>query len=161
MIANWRAYLAMALALTICVLAFLVNRYHSNAEQYKREREEARQQVRIANATINTMRQQQVKVAAIDAKYTQELRNAQETINHLRSDVDSGAKRLSIRTGKCVPKTSSTGSVGDAGTAELSTDARQDYYHLREQLATSDKQIRYLQDYIKVVLNGEEIKADR
>lgn len=160
MIANWRAYLAMALALTICVLAFLVNRYHDNAVQYKAEREQARNEARLANATINTMQQQQVKAAEIDAKYTKELRDAKETVNKLRTDVDNGSKRLSIRTAACVSKAATSGSVGDAGTAELSGDARQDYYRLREQLATSDKQIRYLQDYIKGVLNGEETKTD-
>lgn len=160
MIANWRAYLAMALALTICVLAFLVNRYHDNAMQYKAEREQARNEARLANATINTMQQQQVKAAEIDAKYTKELRDAKETVNKLRADVANGTKRLSIRTATCVSKAATAGSMGNAGTAELSGDARQDYYRLREELATSDKQIRYLQDYIRSVVNGEETKAD-
>lgn len=108
-----------------------------------------------SQATVEKMQSQQKTVAELDAKYTKDLADAQNTIDRLRDDVTAGTKRLSVRA-KCLPQASATGSVGDAGAAELSSDSRQDYYRLREQLASNDKQIRYLQDYIKSVLNAGE-----
>lgn len=138
------ALAALVLAL-VGSLAWTTMHYRDNAISYKNQRDSY-------GNTINTMTKQQVSVAALDAKYTQELRNAQDTIDQLRADVDAGTKRLSVRA-KCVPKSSGTGSVGDAGTATLDRDAQQDYYRLREQMILADKQIRYLQDYIRDELN--------
>lgn len=138
------ALAALVLAL-VSSLAWATMHYRDNAISYKNQRDSY-------GNTINTMTKQQVSVAALDAKYTQELRNAQDTIDQLRADVDAGTKRLSVRA-KCVPKSSGTGSVGDAGTATLDRDAQQDYYRLREQMILADKQIRYLQDYIRDELN--------
>lgn len=138
------ALAALVLAL-VGSLAWTTMHYRDNAISYKKQRD-------YYGNTINTMTKQQVSVAALDAKYTQELRNAQDTIDQLRVDVDDGTKRLSVRA-KCVSKATGAGSVGDAGTATLDRDAQQDYYRLREQMILADKQIRYLQDYIREELN--------
>lgn len=138
------ALAALVLAL-ISSLAWTTMHYRDNAISYKKQRDDY-------SGTINTMQKQQVSVAALDAKYTQELRNAQDTIDQLRADVDAGTKRLSVRA-KCVSKATGTGSMGDAGTAELDAAARQDYYRLREMISQQDKQVRYLQDYIRDELN--------
>lgn len=140
------ALAALVLAL-IGSLAWTTMHYRDNAIGYKQQRD-------TYGNLIDTMQKQQVSVATLDAKYTQELRNAQDTIDQLRADIDAGSKRLSIRA-KCVSKTTGTGSVGDAGTAELDATARKDYYHLREQMILADKQIRYLQDYIRSMVNGD------
>lgn len=139
------ALAALVLAL-VGSLAWTTMHYRDNAISYKKQRDDY-------SGTIDTMQKQQVSVAALDAKYTQELRNAQDTIDQLRVDVDDGTKRLSVRA-KCVSKATGTSSVGDAGTAELDAAARQDYYRLREQMILADKQIRYLQDYIGSITNG-------
>lgn len=141
------ALAALILAL-VGSLAWTTMHYRDNAIIYKKQRDDY-------GNTIDTMTKQQVSVAALDAKYTQELRNAQDTIDQLRDAVDAGTKRLSVRA-KCVPKATSTGSMGDAGTAELDAAARQDYYRLREQMILADKQIRYLQDYIGKIINAGE-----
>lgn len=138
------ALAALVLAL-IGSLAWTTMHYRDNAIGYKKQRDDY-------GSTIDTMQKQQASVAALDAKYTQELRNAQDTIDQLSDAVDAGTKRLSVRA-KCVPKTTGTSSVGDAGTAELDAAARQDYYRLREQMILADKQIHYLQDYIRDELN--------
>lgn len=138
------ALAALVLAL-IGSLAWTTMHYRDNAIGYKQQRD-------TYGNLIDTMQKQQVSVAVLDAKYTQELRNAQDTIDQLSADIDAGTKRLSIRA-KCVSKTTGTGSVGDAGTAELDAAARQDYYRLREQVILADKQIRYLQDYIRSITN--------
>lgn len=139
------ALAALVLAL-VGSLAWATMHYRDNAISYKNQRDSY-------GNTIDTMTKQQVSVAALDAKYTQELRNAQNTIDQLRADVDAGTKRLSVRA-KCVSKATGTGSVGDAGTAELDAAARQDYYRLREMISQQDKQVRYLQDYIGSINNG-------
>lgn len=138
------ALAALVLAL-VGSLAWTTMHYRDNAISYKKQSDDY-------SGTINTMQKQQVSVAALDAKYTQELRNAQDTIDQLSDAVDAGTKRLSVRA-KCVPQTTGTSSVGDAGTAELDAAARQDYYRLREQMILADKQIRYLQDYIMDINN--------
>lgn len=141
------ALAALVLAI-IGSLAWTTMHYRDNAISYKKQRDDY-------GSTIDTMQKQQVSVAALDVKYTQELRNAQDTIDQLRADVDTGTKRLSVRA-KCLPTAAGTGSMGDAGTAELDAAARQDYYRLREQMILADKQIHYLQDYIRKILNGKE-----
>ena len=138
------ALAALVLAL-IGSLAWTTMHYRDNAIGYKNQRDSY-------GNTINTMTKQQVSVAALDAKYTQEFRNAQDTIDRLSDAVDAGTKRLSVRA-KCVSQASGTSGVGDAGTAELDATARQDYYRLREQMSLADKQIRYLQDYIRSITN--------
>lgn len=146
------ALAALVLAL-VGILAWTTMHYRDNAISYKQQRD-------TYGNLIDTMQKQQVSVATLDAKYTQELRNAQDTIDQLSADIDAGTKRLSIRA-KCVSKSTGTVSVGDAGTATLDRDAQQDYYRLREQMILADKQIRYLQDYIRSIMNGKEIKANR
>lgn len=138
------ALAALVLAL-VGSLAWSTMHYRDNAISYKNQRDSY-------GNTINTMTKQQVSVAVLDAKYTQELRNAQDTIDQLHVDVDAGTKRLSVRA-KCVSKATGTSGVGDAGAATLDRDAQQDYYRLREQMILADKQIRYLQDYIRDELN--------
>ncbi|MCI0234834.1 lysis protein, partial [Cronobacter sakazakii] len=106
------------------------------------------------------MQTRQRDVAALDAKYTQELANAQSTINQLERDVAAGNKRL--RLAATCGKNGATGSPGvdDASTAELTPDARQNYFHLREQLVTAEKQILGLQEYIRTVVFDEKSQSN-
>lgn len=143
----WLQLLVLAL---IGVLAFFVNRYRDNAIAYKDQRDKATKSVRMANDTIKDMQARQRDVAALDAKYTKELADAKKTINDLRRDVDSGAKRLRIAaTCPGVSKATSATGVDDAGTPELTPDARRNYFDHRDGIATADKMIRGMQDYIK------------
>jgi len=143
----WLQLLVLAL---IGVLAFLVNHYRDNAITYKDQRDKATKSLRLANDTIKDMQTRQRDVAALDAKYTKELSDAKKTINDLRRDVDSGAKRLRIAaTCHRVSKASSSTGVDDAGAPELTPDARRNYFDHRDGIATADKMIRGMQDYIK------------
>lgn len=132
---------SLIMPVVILLLAICGWYYHG---QYK----QASADLKLATATITDMQARQRDVAALDARYTKELADAKASNDSLRNAVDDGRKRLRIAIAKN-NSTTTSGSVGDAGTAELSADSRQNYYHLREQLATSDKQIRYLQEYIK------------
>ena len=148
---RYLAFVYAFFAIIICSIAYSAHHY---SQKYKT----AQGELDKAKDTISKMQSQQKHVAELDAKYTKDLADAQNTIDRLRDDVTAGNKRLSVRA-KCLPQTTTAGSMGDAGAAELSSDSRQDYYRLREQLASNDKQIRYLQDYIRSVINGEN-KSD-
>lgn len=142
----WSQLLVVVL---IGVLAFFVNHYRGNAITYKDQRDKATKNLILANATIKDMQTRQRDVAALDNKYTKELSDAKKTINDLRRDVDSGAKRLRLSaTCPGVPKATSATGVDDAGTPELTPDARRNYFDHRDGIATADKMIRGMQEYI-------------
>ncbi|HDS3618719.1 TPA: lysis protein [Klebsiella pneumoniae subsp. pneumoniae] len=144
---------AIISAVVICLivsLGWLASHYHDNATEFKRQRDKAAEQLSLAKDTIADMQTRQRDVAALDAKYTKELSDAKKTINDLRRDVDSGAKRLRIAaTCPGVPKATSSTGVDDAGAPELTPDARRNYFDHRDGIATADKMIRGMQDYIK------------
>lgn len=147
---SWKAGIALIIVGMIVSLALLANHYRYNAITYKYQRDKATENLNLANATIKDMQVRQRDVAALDAKYTKELSDAKKTINDLRLDVDSGAKRLRIAaTCPGVSKFTSATGVDDAGTPELTPDARRNYFDHREGIATADKMIRGMQDYIK------------
>lgn len=144
---------AIISAIVICLivsLGWLASHYHDNATEFKRQRDKVTEQLSLANDTIADMQTRQRDVAALDAKYTKELSDAKKTINDLRRDVDSGAKGLRIAaTYPGVPKATSSTGVDDAGAPELTPDARRNYFDHRDGIATADKMIRGMQDYIK------------
>lgn len=144
---------AIISAVVICLivsLGWLASHYHDNATEFKRQRDKVTEQLSLAKDTIADMQTRQRDVAALDAKYTKELSDAKKTINDLRRDVDSGAKRLRIAaTCPGVPKATSSTGVDDAGAPELTPDARRNYFDHRDGIATADKMIRGMQDYIK------------
>ncbi|HDU8093211.1 MULTISPECIES: lysis protein [unclassified Enterobacter] len=144
---------AIISAIVICLivsLGWLASHYHDNATEFKRQRDKVTEQLSLANDTIADMQTRQRDVAALDVKYTKELSDAKKTINDLRRDVDSGAKRLRIAaTCPGVPKATSSTGVDDAGAPELTPDARRNYFDHRDGIATADKMIRGMQDYIK------------
>lgn len=144
---------AIIIAVVVCIIVSLgwaVNHYRDNAIAYKEQRDKAIEKLSLANATIKDMQIRQRDVAALDAKYTKELADAKKTISDLRRDVDSGAKRLRISaTCPGVSKATSATGVDDAGAPELTPDARRNYFDHRDGIATADKMIRGMQDYIK------------
>ncbi|WP_108453813.1 lysis protein [Enterobacter cloacae] len=144
-----RYWLQLLVVAVIGVLAFFVNHYRDNAITYKDQRDKVTEQLTLANATIKDMQTRQRDVAALDAKYTKELSDAKKTINDLRRDVDSGAKRLRIAaTCHRVSKASSATGMDDAGSPELTPDARRNYFDHRDGIATVNKMIYGMQEYI-------------
>ena len=139
---------AVVICLIVC-LGWLANHYHTNAAEFKRQRNDATEKLSLANATITDMQTRQRDVAALDAKYTQELFDAQNTISDLRRDVDSGQRRLQLNA-KC-PANGATvaGGVGDASSPRLTDSAERDYWSLRAGIATITGQVSYLQEYIR------------
>ena len=144
------AITAVVVVFLLVSMALAINHYRDNAITYKDQRDKATEKLSLANDTIKDMQVRQIDVAALDAKYTKELSDAKKTINDLRRDVDSGAKRLRVAaTCPGVSKTTSASGVDDAGAPELTPDARRNYFDHRDGIATADKMIRGMQDYIK------------
>ncbi|WP_446911442.1 lysis protein [Klebsiella pneumoniae] len=145
-----RFWLPVLVGLLGGALAIAASHYKEKAEYEATRADNAELNLKLANATITDMTTRQRDVAALDAKYTKELSDAKKTINDLRRDVDSGAKRLRIAaTCPGVPKATSSTGVDDAGAPELTPDARRNYFDHRDGIATADKMIRGMQDYIK------------
>lgn len=151
-------WLPAIIAVLICALAIAASHYKGKAEQEKQRADGAEHSLKLANTTIIDMQTRQRDVAELDAKYTKELADAQNTINGLRRDVDSGAKRLRIAaTCPGVSKATSATGVDDAGAPELTGGASRNYFTLRERIETSGKMIAGLQEYI----NTQCLKGQR
>lgn len=144
LIANWRVLLTMALVPLCSLMASIAIHYHDKAAT-------ATAVVKQQQQTITKMQQQQHDVAAIDAKYTRELNDAKQTITDLQRDVASGAKRLRVNAKCPVPSPATTPGLANDASAQLTPDAERAYYRLREQLATAEKQIAGLQEYIRSI----------
>lgn len=143
---------AVICAVVICVLvsmAWAINHYRGNAITYKDQRDKAIEKLSLANATITDMTTRQRDVAALDAKYTQDLADAKKQLDDLQRCVSSGKCGLHVNARCPANGTTSTGSMGDASIPRLTDSAERDYFTLRERIVTVTKQVGYLQDYIK------------
>ncbi|ENM2993263.1 lysis protein [Salmonella enterica] len=145
---------AIICVVVICLLVSMgwaVNHYRNNAIAYKDQRDSATHNLKLANATITDMQTRQRDVAALDAKYTKELADAQTENADLQRRLASGG-RVRVK-GRCtVPAsttTASPGSVGDAATVELSDVAGQNVLDIRAGIISDQAKLRYLQDYVK------------
>ncbi|HHL1957030.1 TPA: lysis protein [Klebsiella pneumoniae] len=143
---------AIISAVVICLivsLGWLANRYHTNATEFKRQRDEKTKALNLANDTITDMQTRQRDVAALDAKYTGELADAKATIDQLERDVASGKRRLQLNATCSASGATATGGVGNASGPRLTDSAQRDYFTLRERIVTITGQVSYLQDYIR------------
>ncbi|EJU6992149.1 lysis protein, partial [Salmonella enterica subsp. enterica serovar Infantis] len=122
--------------------------YHGNAVKYKEQRDTATHKLALANATITDMMKRQRDVAALDARYTKELADANATIESLRADVSAGRKRLQV-SATCAKSTTGTSGMGDGESPRLTADAELNYYRLRSGIDKITAQVNYLQEYIR------------
>lgn len=89
----------------------------------------------------------------LDTQHTKELNRALTKNSDLQRAVAAGIERLRVHaTCPALSGTTGTASVADAGSAELTTDARSAYFTLRDELARSRQMILALQDYIRQVV---------
>lgn len=141
---------AIIIAIVICIIVSLgwaVNHYRDNAIDYKEQRDKANKDLNLAKETISDMQTRQRDVAALDAKYTKELSDANATIESLRADVSAGRKRLQV-SATCSKSATGTSSMGDGESPRLTTDAELNYYRLRSGIDKITAQVNYLQEYI-------------
>lgn len=146
---RYRLIALAVLAAFIAGILWAAAHYHGKYQDEKKRADAAEQNLSLANATIIDMQVRQRDVAALDAKYTKELADAQNTINNLRRDVYSGAKRLRVSaTCDNVRKAPTSSGVADADPARLTDAAQRDYFTLRDRIETITKQLTGLQVYV-------------
>ncbi|EDW7638462.1 lysis protein [Salmonella enterica subsp. enterica serovar Schwarzengrund] len=138
----------VVLLIVAAVLAWTTDHYHGNAVKYKEQRDTATHKLALANATITDMMKRQRDVAALDARYTKELADANATIESLRADVSAGRKRLQVAA-TCAKSTTGASSMGDGESPRLTADAELNYYRLRSGIDRITAQVNYLQEYIR------------
>lgn len=146
---NWKTMLFGLMLVALVVLGRIANFYHNNAITYKDQRDKATSALTLANETITDMQTRQRDVAALDAKYTKDLADAQETIDQLERDVAAGRKRLRLNATCPANGTTSTTSVDDGTGPRLTDTAERDYYTLRKRIKTVTNQLTALQDYVR------------
>lgn len=144
---------AIIYAVVICIivcLSWAVNHYRDNAITYKEQRDKAKEQLILANATITDMQVRQRDVAALDAKYTKELSDAKAQNDSLKRKLDNGGRVL-VK-GKCplpaTAETSSTSGLGNDATVELSPVAGRNVLSIRDGIISDQSALRTLQEYI-------------
>lgn len=144
---------AIICAVIICLLvsmAWAINHYRNNAITYKDQRNKATRQLSLANAAINDMQIRQRDVAALDAKYTQELADAKAENDALQRKLDNGGRVL-VK-GRCpVPaatEAASPSGVGHDATVELSDVAGRNVLDIRSGITRDQTALRTLQEYI-------------
>lgn len=148
MISNWKAVTALLLLACVLSLAWAINHYRNNAIDYKRQRDEATHNLKLANNTIADMKVRQRDVAALDAKFTGELAHAKATIDQLERDVATGKRRLQLHA-KCPANgASGTASMDDGTGARLTDAAERNYFTLRSRIEIAVKQLAGLQQYV-------------
>ncbi|EIY2899712.1 lysis protein, partial [Salmonella enterica] len=107
--------------------------------------------LKLANETISDMQTRQRDIAALDAKYTKELADAQTRNTDLQRRLVAGG-RVRVE-GRCsVPtqiETASTSRVGNAATVELSPGAGQNVLNIRAGIISDQEKLKYLQEYIR------------
>ncbi|HFJ3543311.1 TPA: lysis protein [Salmonella enterica subsp. enterica serovar Saintpaul] len=148
-------WLQLSVTLLIAALAWATEHYRNNAITYKYQRDTATHNLKLANETITDMTKRQRDVAALDAKYTKELADAQNRNTDLQRRLAAGS-RVRIE-GRCtVPtttttttKTASTRRVGNAATVELSPVAGQNVLDIRAGIISDQEKLKYLQEYIR------------
>ncbi|EAA2595841.1 lysis protein [Salmonella enterica] len=139
------------LLIVAAALAWTTDHYHGNAVKYKDQRDTATHKLALANATITDMQTRQRDVAALDAKYTKELADAQTRNTDLQRRLAAGG-RVRVK-GRCtVPASAtpaSTSRVGNAATVELSPVAGQNVLGIRSGIISDQAKLRYLQQYVR------------
>ncbi|EDC5718836.1 lysis protein [Salmonella enterica] len=139
------------LLVSLIVAGRLANHYRNNAITYKYQRDTATHNLKLANETITDMTKRQRDVAALDAKYTKELADAQNRNTDLQRRLAAGG-RVRVE-GRCsVPtetETASTSRVGNAATVELSPVSGQNVLDIRAGIISDQEKLKYLQEYIR------------
>lgn len=137
--------IGIELILSLLVIHVLLGQV---VEETKRA-DTAEQNLKLAKETITDMRTRQRDVAALDAKYTKELADAQAENDRLRADVVAGKRRLQIAATCSRDQTTGATGLADGSSPRLTADAELNYWRLRDGIATVTKQLTGLQAYVR------------
>ncbi len=142
-----KAWLIIGIELILSLL--VIHLLLGKVGEEKKRAEDAEQNLKLANATITDMQVRQRDVAALDAKYTGELRDAKATIDQLERDVANGKRRLQLNASCTTNGATSTTSMDDGSSPRLTDSAERDYFTLRERIETVTRQLTGLQAYVR------------
>jgi prophage endopeptidase len=140
-VAHWKVIVFSLMFVWVVIAGKAANTYRDKFLQSEKG-------LKLATQTITDMQTRQRDVATLDAKYTQELANAQETINQLERDVATGKRRLQLNA-TCKGNSTGTSGMDDATSPRLTDSAERDYFTLRQRIETVTKQLTGLQEYVR------------
>ncbi|QBR53032.1 lysis protein [Erwinia sp. QL-Z3] len=126
--------------------AMSANSYKASADKQKVLAVTAQNLADSRKETIDDLQRRQKSVAALDAKYTKELANAKAENNALQSKLDLGGRVL-VK-GSCKNPATTTSSVGDGTSVELSSVAGRNVLGIRAGIKSDRTKIATLQQYI-------------
>ncbi|WP_191116366.1 lysis protein [Vibrio alginolyticus] len=142
-------FVALLVGVALCAVVY---GQYERLSTVKSELAKANETIEAKQATIDSMKLQNQKVAALSQKKQQDLNDAKAEIERLERDVDAGRQRLRLNA-RCpsVPTNSGTASVDDESAPRLTRDAERAYFRLREQHALVTQQLPGLQEYIRAL----------
>jgi prophage endopeptidase len=140
-VSHWKVIVFALMFVWVVIAGKVANTYHDKFLQADKD-------LKLATQTITDMQTRQRDVATLDAKYTQELADAQETINQLERDVATGKRRLQLNA-TCKDNSTGTSGMDDATSPRLTDSAERDYFTLRQRIETVTKQLTGLQEYVR------------
>ncbi|WP_105663302.1 lysis protein [Cronobacter dublinensis] len=146
---NWKLIIFTAMSLLLAIVIVIASHYRSALTETQASLTKVNRELNLAKDTIADMQTRQRDVAALDAKYTQELADAQSTINQLERDVATGKRRLQLSATCTANGTTGTTRVDDGASPRLTDAAERDYFILRKRIETITKQLIGLQQYIR------------
>ncbi|WP_033790753.1 lysis protein [Pantoea septica] len=125
--------------------------YRGNAISSRAQLHKVKDELQLDNMAMNDLQMRQRDVAALDAKFTQELMDAQATIDRLQRDVAAGKRRLQFKTrGSTVsPDKRAAACMVNEACARPDNPLERDYFTLRSRIELAGKQIAGLQQYIR------------
>ncbi|EOC1277685.1 lysis protein [Cronobacter turicensis] len=148
---NWKIILFSAKTLLLAIAIVIASHYRSALTESQASLMKVNRELNLAKDTITDMQTRQRDVAALDAKYTQELADANAENDALRKRLDNGG-RVRVK-GSCpvsaTTKASGTSSVGNDATVELSDVAGRNVLGIRSGILSDQTSLRVLQEYIK------------
>lgn len=145
---SWKTMLAGLLVVGLVVVGKLANYYHDQLTESEASLIKLNRELKLAKDDLADMQKRQREVAALDAKYTQELEDAKANINQLERDVAAGKRRLQLNAKCGKSDTASATSMDAAASPRLTDTAARDYFILRERIETSKNMIAGLQQFI-------------
>lgn len=144
--------LTFGLVLAVVALGWTADHYYGKAVDWRDKYRTAYSTTQLQADTIDDMQARQQSLAALDAKHSKELADAQNQIDALERDVADGLKRLRLNA-RCpsvsADKTSVPAGVDDGAGPRLTPAAERNYYTLRKRIEKAREQIDGLQDYIR------------
>ncbi|WP_426713041.1 lysis protein [Cronobacter muytjensii] len=148
---NWKLILFAVMSLLLAIAIVIASHYRAALTETKATLTKVKRELSLAKDTITDMQTRQRDVAALDAKYTQELADANAENDALRKRLDNGG-RVRVK-GSCpvsaTTKTSGTSGMGNDATVELSDVAGRNVLSIRAGIISDQASLRVLQDYIR------------